>query len=164
MGNVSNKSCRGNQNTYFIFSKFFFKSFRLWEYLEIYFRAGQATDDNMVHCALHAGYLRLQIYTVKFRNIHFLCTSTMVNEHTSNFSLYIYCLSFFQLWWLYLSPVVRNAAWYNEKFDRTFFFICFNDTVLPVALCSTQPLTVISKVKVKQSRYKPGVAQRVPGI
>jgi hypothetical protein len=32
-----------------------------------------------------------------------------------------------------------------------------------MALGSAQPLTEMSNVKVKQSRYRPAVAQRVPG-
>ena len=38
----------------------FFKPCRLWDNVEKYYRAGQATDDNMAHVASHAGYLRLQ--------------------------------------------------------------------------------------------------------
>ena len=57
MRNVSDKICRENQNTHFVFSNFFFrKSYRLRDNVEKYFRAGQATDDNMAHahCMLDA--------------------------------------------------------------------------------------------------------------
>ena len=49
MRSVWDKSCRENQNTNFVFSNFFFS---LWENVEKYCRAGQATDDNMAytHC------------------------------------------------------------------------------------------------------------------
>ena len=48
MRNVSDKICRENQNTHFVFSIFFFrKSYRLWDNVEKYSRAGKATDDNM---------------------------------------------------------------------------------------------------------------------
>jgi len=53
--NVSDKSCRENQNTKFIFNNFFFrKSCPLWDNTEKYITAGQATDDNMAlkHCML----------------------------------------------------------------------------------------------------------------
>jgi hypothetical protein len=56
MGNVSDKSCRGNQNTHFVISNFFFrKSCRLLDNAETFYRAGQATDENMAHvqCMLH---------------------------------------------------------------------------------------------------------------
>ena len=46
MRNVSDKSCRENQNTHFVFSNFFSprKSYRLWDNVEKYGRAGQTTD------------------------------------------------------------------------------------------------------------------------
>jgi hypothetical protein len=48
MRNVSDKSCRENQNTHFVFSKFFpRKSCRLWDNVEKYYRAGQVTDGNI---------------------------------------------------------------------------------------------------------------------
>jgi len=53
--NVSDDSCRGNQNTRFVLSNFFFrKSCSLWDNVENYCTAGQATDDNMAgaHCML----------------------------------------------------------------------------------------------------------------
>ena len=54
MRNVSDKSCRENQNTDFVFSNFFRKSYRLWDIVEKYGRAGQATDDDMAraYCML----------------------------------------------------------------------------------------------------------------
>ena len=44
MRNVLDKSCRGNQNTDFVFSTVFSsrKSLRLWDNVEKYFRAGRA--------------------------------------------------------------------------------------------------------------------------
>jgi len=47
--NVSDKKCRENQNTHFMFSNFFFKSCRLWDNVEKYSRAGQANNDNTAH-------------------------------------------------------------------------------------------------------------------
>jgi len=59
MRNISDSSCRENQNTHFVFSIFFFFSLLpkfccLWDNVEKYFRVGQATDDNMghAHCIL----------------------------------------------------------------------------------------------------------------
>jgi hypothetical protein len=49
MRNVSDNSCRENQNTHFVFSDFFRKSCRLWDNVGKYGRAGQGTDGNMVH-------------------------------------------------------------------------------------------------------------------
>ena len=47
MRTVSDKSCRENQNTHFIFNNFCFKLFRLRDNVEKYCRSGQATDGNM---------------------------------------------------------------------------------------------------------------------
>jgi hypothetical protein len=49
MRNVSDKICRENQNTYFVFSNFFRKWRRLWENVNKWIRARQAKDDNMAH-------------------------------------------------------------------------------------------------------------------
>jgi len=48
---ISDKSFRENKNTHFMFKNFFFrKSCRLWYNVEkTYYRARQATDDNMAH-------------------------------------------------------------------------------------------------------------------
>ena len=51
MKNVWNKKLeRSPKNTHFIFNDFFFrKSCRLWDNVEKYCTAGQATDDNIAH-------------------------------------------------------------------------------------------------------------------
>jgi hypothetical protein len=51
MKNVSDKSCRESRNTHCVINEFFFlqKWCRLWDNVEKYCRAGQATDGNMVH-------------------------------------------------------------------------------------------------------------------
>jgi hypothetical protein len=50
MKNVSDKSCREIQNSHFMFSSFFLrKSYRLWDNVQKYGTARQATDDNMAH-------------------------------------------------------------------------------------------------------------------
>jgi len=57
MRNVSDKSCRENQNTHFMFNTppLPEKSCRLLDNVEKYCRAGQATDDNVAHahCMLY---------------------------------------------------------------------------------------------------------------
>jgi len=48
--NFSDKSCTENQNTHFMFNNFFFrKSCRLWDNVEKYCTAGQATHDSTAH-------------------------------------------------------------------------------------------------------------------
>ena len=46
---ISDKIGREKQNTHFTFSNLFRQSCRLWDNVEKYWRAGQATDDNMAH-------------------------------------------------------------------------------------------------------------------
>ena len=48
MGNVLEKSCRENQNTYFMFSNFFPKIKAFMRHAEKYGTAGQATDKNTI--------------------------------------------------------------------------------------------------------------------
>jgi hypothetical protein len=47
----------------FIFFIFFLNSCSLWDNVQKYCRAGQATDDSKAHVILHDWYLRLQIHT-----------------------------------------------------------------------------------------------------
>ena len=49
MRSVSDRSCRGNQNTRFMFSNCFLNSCLLWNIVEKLCRAGQATDNSMAH-------------------------------------------------------------------------------------------------------------------
>ena len=50
MRNVSGKTCRENQNTYFVFSNFFPKKCRLWDtWKNIVRTAGQTIHDNVAH-------------------------------------------------------------------------------------------------------------------
>jgi hypothetical protein len=48
MRDISDKICRENQNTHFVFSNFFQKSCRLWNDVEKYGIAGQAADDDII--------------------------------------------------------------------------------------------------------------------
>jgi len=48
--------------THYMLNMDFLKSCLLWDIVEKYGRAWQATDDNMAH-ALHSGYQRLQTQT-----------------------------------------------------------------------------------------------------
>jgi len=46
--NISDKSCRENQNTHFMFSNFFPKIVLFMKLLKKYCTAGQTTDDNII--------------------------------------------------------------------------------------------------------------------
>jgi len=77
MRNVSNKNCRGNQNTHFLFRKWC----RLWVNVEKYCTAGQATDDHIIPrmriaCSIINGYKR----TLRIRIL--LITGTLHEEYT----------------------------------------------------------------------------------
>jgi hypothetical protein len=93
MKNVSDKSCGGNQNTHFVFSNFFFprKSCRLWD-VEKYCRAGKATWQYGA-CELHAGFLWLQIHTLRLWNTQYSSTTIMVARTRLTVTLYAHCLS-----------------------------------------------------------------------
>jgi len=47
--NVSDKSCRENQDKHFVSGNFFSKILPSWDNVEKYSGIGQATDDSMVH-------------------------------------------------------------------------------------------------------------------
>jgi len=59
---VSHKSGR-EKNTRFMFSNFFWKSFRLWDNVEGYCRVGQATGDSVAR-------MRIACWITKARNAH----------------------------------------------------------------------------------------------
>jgi len=46
---ISDKNCKENQNIFYVTYFFFRKNCLLWDNVEIYCRAGQATVDNMAH-------------------------------------------------------------------------------------------------------------------
>ena len=79
MRNISDKICRENQNTHFVFSNFllFRKSCRLWDNVEKSGTAGQATDGNMVraHRMLRTYGYR---HTLTLCNTHCLSIATVV--------------------------------------------------------------------------------------
>jgi hypothetical protein len=71
---------------------FFSKIVSLWDDVEKYCRAGQATDDNMAnaHYMLDTqGYK----YTQMLRSIHCFSTAKMVTRTRLNITLYVRCLS-----------------------------------------------------------------------
>jgi hypothetical protein len=66
MRNISDRSCRGNQNTHFVFCDlfFFFENRAVYEIMwKNIVKPDRAHTLQYVACALHAGYLRLQTHT-----------------------------------------------------------------------------------------------------
>ena len=66
--------------------------YHLWDKVENFCAGGPATDNNNGACASHAGYLRLQIHSLKLHNTHCFSTTTMFARKRSYFSLYVHCL------------------------------------------------------------------------
>jgi hypothetical protein len=87
---VSDKSCRENRNTHFVFN-FFWKSCYLWDNVKKYGRAGQATDDNITQRMCFACWItkatdKYLIHTA-FPRQQWLCECTSLLSYT-----YIACL------------------------------------------------------------------------
>jgi hypothetical protein len=95
MRNVSNKSCRENQNAHFMFNNFFSrKSCCLWHNEEEYGGAGQATADNTIRRMRFACWITkaTDTHTHKICNAYCFSTATMVTRTRLNITLYVRCL------------------------------------------------------------------------
>jgi hypothetical protein len=57
MGYISGRSRRENQNTHFMLNNVFSENRLLWDNVEEYDRAGQATDDNILRPMLFACWI-----------------------------------------------------------------------------------------------------------
>jgi len=95
MRNISHKICRQNKNTHFTFNNFLYrKSCRLWDNVEKFCTAGQATHENkaQAHCMLdYYGYKRT--FRVYNTSTYSVCTATMVMRTRLLVKLYVHCLS-----------------------------------------------------------------------
>ena len=78
MRNVSDKSCRENQNTHFMFSNSFWKLCCLWDNGEKYCRPRQATDDNITRRMHTACWITKATYTLRIWNTYCFSMTTMV--------------------------------------------------------------------------------------
>jgi len=63
MKNVSDKSCRENKKTHFVFSNLFSKIVPFMRKFGKILQSGAGRRWQHGACALHAGYLKLQIHT-----------------------------------------------------------------------------------------------------
>ena len=64
MINVSDRSFRENQNTYLMFDKFFWKLFCLWDNVEKFDKAREATHNNIIW------HMRIACWITKATNTH----------------------------------------------------------------------------------------------
>ena len=90
---VSEKSCSENQNTHFMFSSFLIRNLSFfWDmWKNIVQWAGHRWQYGA--CALHAGYQRLQIHTLRLCNTHCFPTVTMDTRTRLSVTLCVHCLS-----------------------------------------------------------------------
>jgi hypothetical protein len=92
VGNVSDKSCRENQNTYFMFLQHFFQKLcHLCDNVEKYYTAGQITDDNMGHPNRMLDTYSYK-HTLTICNTYCFSTATMVAQTSLNVTLHVPCL------------------------------------------------------------------------
>ena len=96
MKNITDKLCRENQNTHFMFNHFLPENRPvdkiMWK-SEIQPDWSQRTIQYGA-CALHAGYLRQEYRsTLRIRNTFCFSTATMVARTRLNVMLYVHCLS-----------------------------------------------------------------------
>jgi hypothetical protein len=64
MRSVSDKICKENKNTHFVFSNFFFENRTVYEIMwKNIVQRGMPQMDNMAQAHLHAGYLRPHMHT-----------------------------------------------------------------------------------------------------
>jgi hypothetical protein len=73
-------------------SIFFWKSCGLWDNVEKFCRAGQATDGDMTH-TLFTLYTWGYNHTLRIYNTYCVSTATVVAETRLNVTLYVHCLS-----------------------------------------------------------------------
>jgi len=78
---------------------FFRKSCRLYDNVEKFCTAGQATDENKCACALHAGYPKLHTHTHTLR----ICTIYRISTATTvaRMSLSVTWQSCYEIWKAY---------------------------------------------------------------
>jgi len=117
MRNVSDPSCGENQNTRFMFNTFFPNLFRLYDNVEKYIRAGQATDNNTAHAHYmldNSGYM----HTLRICNIYSFSTATTKVTRTCLLNtLYINCLPCFSVVFPLCSRTVRLTQYELNVFN-----------------------------------------------
>ena len=91
---ISDRSCRENQITHFVFSNVFSEKRVVYEIMwKKLLLSGAGHRWQYGACALHAGQLRLQTLTVRLCSNFCFSTATMVARTRLNVTLYVYCLS-----------------------------------------------------------------------
>jgi len=78
-------------NTHFVFRNFFFLNRAIYE---IMWKNTGERGRPYGASPLRAGYLKLQIHTLRIHNTHFFSIATMVARTLLNVTLYLHCLSY----------------------------------------------------------------------
>jgi len=161
MRNVWDKSCRGNQNTYFMFSNFFFfrKSCSLWDNVEKYCRTGQSEMTiwrTRIACTVttakstHSQYVKFTAFFLQ----------EWLHERASALGLCMHCMSCFFCFELVFYSVSgcescsspKHIRIWNESFFscephipashspyKTFYNSLLPSFVYPVVKCKAVP-------------------------
>ena len=130
MRNVSDRSCRENQNTHFTLNNFFppKKSCRLWDNAEKYGKARQATYDNIIR------HMSFVCWVTKVTNTPSECTifiafpqQQWLCRHSSTLSFYIH----------YMPCSIRYFGWFAGIWIlRACLVVCVNIYHTRPNLCS----------------------------
>jgi hypothetical protein len=97
MRNVSDKCCRENQNTHFMLKNFLQQLYHLWDNVEKYCKARQATDDNIMQhlrivcwlneaTELHSEYIILTFFSTT--NVKWMCLIVTLCVHCPSFGVH----------------------------------------------------------------------------
>jgi len=116
MRNVSDKSCKENQNTHFMFNNIFRKIAPFMRCEKKYFRVGQTTDDTaQAHCTLDTkGYK----HTLGICDRYIPCTATMIARRRLSVTL------------TYIDYVVFRSWFFRGKTARTFMEVTSSSPTL----------------------------------
>jgi hypothetical protein len=112
--NISDKICRDNRNTQFMFNFcFFLKSWRLWHNVEKYGRTKQATDDNILGffalCMLDSYGYR---HGLSICDTYRFSTIRMVTRTCPSVTLHEHWLSCCTTWYLHFRNKIQ---WFRSK-------------------------------------------------
>jgi len=127
MKNVQDRSCRENQNTFYVPITFFFKIIPLWDNVEKYCTGRQATDDSTAHAHCVLDSLSCSKHTLKVCNTYCVSSATVVTHTPLSFTLYIHCLSCVNL------ILIMNKTKAVRNTNLLFFFV-FPDFTLSLIL------------------------------
>jgi hypothetical protein len=155
MRNFSDKSSRENQSTHFMFNNFFWKSYHLWNNVEKYGRARQATDDNIIWCMCFACWLTkatgthpeyaifipfpqqqlLHEHTSMLHYRHIACLVKFSNLHkymhsVSLLTFLMYVFNNHKVLWLYVFHLLNRLQ--QEEYTYWWDIVLFSCTWEPV--------------------------------